>query len=75
METMKMKKILDVILLGIMITLMAACSSGGDGSTPTTFSISGTVSGVVAANITINLTSGVTNSTTTASGDIVKSCV
>ena len=63
-----MKKILDVILLGMMITLMAGCSSGGDGSTPpTTFSISGTVSGVVAANVTINLASGVNNSTTTAS--------
>ena len=62
-----MKKILDVILLGIMITLMAGCSSGGSGSTPTTFAISGTVSGVVAANVTINLASGVTNSTTTAS--------
>jgi N-acetylneuraminic acid mutarotase len=67
METMKMKKILDVILLGMMITLMAGCSSGGDGSTATTFAISGTISGVVYANITINLTSGVTNSTTTAS--------
>jgi len=62
-----MKKILDVILLGIMITLMAGCSSGGNGSTPTTFSISGTVSGLVAANVTINLASGVNNSTTTAS--------
>ena len=63
-----MKKILDVILLGMMITLMAGCSSGGDGSTPpTTFSISGTVGGVVAANVTINLASGVNNSTTTAS--------
>jgi len=68
METRKMKKILDVILLGMMITLMAGCSSGGDGSTPpTTFSISGTVGGVVAANVTINLASGVNNSTTTAS--------
>jgi N-acetylneuraminic acid mutarotase len=67
METMKMKKILDVILLGMMITLMAGCSSGGSGSTPTTFAISGTVSGVVAANVTINLASGVNSSTTTAS--------
>jgi N-acetylneuraminic acid mutarotase len=64
---MKMKKILDVILLGMTIALMAGCSSGGSGSTPTTFSISGTVSGVVAANVTINLASGVNNSTTTAS--------
>jgi N-acetylneuraminic acid mutarotase len=64
---MKMKKILDVILLGMMIALMAGCSSGGAGSTPTTFSISGTVSGDVAANVTINLASGVNNSTTTAS--------
>ncbi|MGA3282732.1 MAG: carboxypeptidase-like regulatory domain-containing protein, partial [Smithella sp.] len=62
-----MKKILDVILLGMMIALMAGCSSGGAGSTPTTFSISGTVSGDVAANVTINLASGVNNSTTTAS--------
>ena len=62
-----MKKILDVILLGMMIALMAGCSSGGAGSTPTTFSISGTVSGDVAANVTINLASGMNNSTTTAS--------
>jgi hypothetical protein len=64
---MKMKKILDVILLGMTIALMAGCSSGGSGSTPITFSISGTVSGDVAANVTINLASGVNNSTTTAS--------
>ncbi|MGA2553465.1 MAG: carboxypeptidase-like regulatory domain-containing protein [Smithella sp.] len=62
-----MKKILDVILLGMTIALMAGCSSGGSGSTPITFSISGTVSGDVAANVTINLASGVNNSTTTAS--------
>ncbi|HUN53818.1 MAG TPA: carboxypeptidase-like regulatory domain-containing protein [Smithella sp.] len=62
-----MKKTLGVILLGILITLFAGCSSGGNTPPPATFTISGTVSGSIAANVTIYLASGVTTSTKTAS--------
>ena len=62
-----MKKMLGVILLGMLITLFAGCSSSSSSSIPTTFTISGTVRGSFAANVTINLTSGVTTSTKTAS--------
>lgn len=62
-----MKK-LFVVLAAVLLLAMIACSSkGGDNSTPTTYTISGTVSGAAASNVTITLSGSATGTATTDS--------
>ncbi len=69
-----MKKILSVILLGILIIFSAGCSSGGednsDSASAEKYSISGTISGDVVSGVTVTLSGdGSASATTDSSGN------